>query len=161
VYPMEYDVQVEEVGPTLRFLHSALRFDEGGVDIQPYLCNAGFACGRSSVPLFSKLPRFCDTTTTPISVLRHYMFSKMFHFHFVLQGRKDNAMRCIVLLLCEVLLLQWPARAVANCCMGLSRSRCSSVLDYFRRVGGLLRRHASDTSCLLEILDEFTVSTER
>ena len=109
LWPADVGVCLEEFGEEIHFLHTLVTISPSGdVVVQPYPSNYGFSSGNDEHPAQARICPFLGFPTHTYKHLCSYLFSHVFSFDSVSQGRISLAAFSTISLLVEFTKTDWP-----------------------------------------------------
>ena len=140
LWPQDVGISLEEIGPTVRMLHSHIHIIGLTVHIRPYNPNTSFALGFSSEQKVARLGPFLGQPFHEYADLQKFLHAKILAYNHLVQGDYDNMFVYVGVLLLEIVKLQWPEKFIRKALCSLPRRHVSPLISACRGIGRQLRR---------------------
>ena len=137
MWPADVGIEVEGLGPTLRFLSSVVHVHGYAVSVFPHNPNLGFAVDLLQCPLqkIARLGPFISFKVSSYAHLKAFVLWQVIGFDHIVQGSLPGMCSHLCALYMEIHNLGWPRVWLSNALRSIPRRHSSHVIRACRMFG--------------------------
>jgi len=140
-FPKDFGMSLEETGQTIRFLSTFVFIDLHNLQAhtQPYNPNIPFALGLVHTQKTARLGRYLGIGIHDFRYFFQFFLGRILVYHHLVRGKVASARLHLLVLIYEVLRLDWPLDYVIRSLQKIPRRHQSAFLSYCRQLSRELK----------------------